>query len=120
MRVERRVVLIEVVRVAAGRVRLPDLEQRVGERASAFIEHAASHDYALAQRLTTVKTCEIGIASADQLGAETRPRDLGERMFDSNRRMPRHPLVRARIGAVVVWRIDSVCDTPVAQDRTHL
>ena len=120
MRVERRVMLIDIVRVAAGRVRLPELDQCVGHRASVFVEHAAGHDDALAQCLATGKAREVGVAWADQLGARTRPGYLGERVRDPNRRVPGRSFVRTHIGRVVVRRIDSLRRAPVAQQRAHL
>ena len=51
IRIERRIVAIDVVKVPAGRVRLPDLDQRVGDRAAVILEHASGHVNALTDRL---------------------------------------------------------------------
>src|SRR3970040_3028643 len=49
--IERRVVLVGLVRVAAGRVRLPDLDERLGHGAAALVQHTAGHDDALPEGL---------------------------------------------------------------------
>src|SRR3546814_17950658 len=50
--IERRVVLVRLVDVAAGGVGLPDLDQRVGLRAPRLVEHAAGDGDALANGLS--------------------------------------------------------------------
>ena len=51
VRVERRVVLVARVEIAAGRVGLPDLHERPASRTAVLVQHAAAHDDPLAQRL---------------------------------------------------------------------
>ena len=46
--------LVDVVDVAAGRVGLPDLDQRVRHRPAVLVEHAAGDDDPLAERLAGV------------------------------------------------------------------
>src|SRR3546814_5450720 len=50
VRVERRVMLVPRVDVAAAGIGLPDLHQGPRHRAAVFVEHAAAHDNALAKR----------------------------------------------------------------------
>src|SRR3546814_17351207 len=50
--IERRVVLVRLMDVAAGGVGLPDLDQRVGLRAPRLVEHVAGDDDALANGLS--------------------------------------------------------------------
>jgi len=52
--VERRVVLIDPVEVAAAGVGLPNLDQGIGNRAIVFIQHAAGDDDPLANHLTVL------------------------------------------------------------------
>ena len=63
IRIERRIVAIDVVKVAAGRVRLPHLDQRVGDRAAVVLEDAPGHVNALADRLPCPArdACQIGV-----------------------------------------------------------
>src|ERR1700677_1564410 len=51
VRIERRFVLISLVHVTAGRVGLPDFDQRVAHGAAVLIEDAAGDDDAFAERL---------------------------------------------------------------------
>src|SRR5918994_3077151 len=59
VRIERRVVLIGLVRIAAGRIRLPDLDQRVPHRLAVLIEYPAADYDALADRRALVLAREI-------------------------------------------------------------
>jgi len=49
IRIERCIVLIDIVVVTAGGIALPDFHQRVGQRVAIFIQHLARDDDALAQ-----------------------------------------------------------------------
>ena len=68
VRIERRVVLVVLVRVAAGGIRLPDFDQRVAHGAAVFVHHAPLDDDPLAERLAGVLAGQIGVG-----GADTRP-----------------------------------------------
>src|SRR5688572_2373375 len=63
--VERRVVLIYRVPVAPARVRLPELDQRIGYGTRILVEHAPAHDHALADRLARVLPCQIVFVRPD-------------------------------------------------------
>ena len=52
--IERRGVFVATVAIAAGRVCLPDLDQRMRNRPIVFVDHAAAHNDALAERFTLV------------------------------------------------------------------
>jgi len=72
MRVERRLVEIHRVRVAAGRVGLPNLEERIGNRAAILVEDAATDDDPLANRLTVVEMGHVDITGTNDLAPEAR------------------------------------------------
>ena len=65
--------LVVDVGIAAAGVRLPDFDERVGDAAAVFIDHAAMHDDALAERLTRVLAREIAVGFAHRLVAVNRP-----------------------------------------------
>ena len=52
---------VALVRVAAGRVALPDLDERVAHGPAVRLEHAAVDDDALAERLARVLAREVGV-----------------------------------------------------------
>ena len=57
--IEWGVMLIDCVQVAAGRIRLPDFEQRVRQGAIVFVEHTAAHDDSFAERFRGVLVRQI-------------------------------------------------------------
>ena len=57
--IERRVVTVDAMRVAAGGVRLPELDERVAHGAAVFVDHAPLDDDALADRSAAVAIREI-------------------------------------------------------------
>ena len=74
--IERRVVLIDVVRVAARGVRLPDLHQLPAQRLAVRVEHPSTDDDPLPERLTRVLPREVGVERADRRLPVRRPRQL--------------------------------------------
>src|SRR6187200_2099161 len=62
VRIERRIVLVGTVRVAARSVRLPDLDQGMRNRLAVLIEHAAGDDDALADRRALVLARQVMVA----------------------------------------------------------
>ena len=75
--IERRVVLIDRVGVAACGVGLPDFDERVRQRLSVFIDDAAGDDDALAERLGGMLLGEIEGFYVDEVVAEDRAGDFG-------------------------------------------
>ena len=73
VRVERRGVLVDLVPVAAGRVRLPDLDQRVAHRPAVLVEHAAGDDDPLAERLALVLARQVAVELAERASPNTGP-----------------------------------------------
>jgi hypothetical protein len=76
--VERGVVVVDAVVVAAGRVGLPDLQERVRDRPPVGIEDPAGEDDPLAERGGAVAAGQVRVRGGDPLGAEQRAGDLGE------------------------------------------
>src|SRR5258705_889822 len=54
--IERRRVSVDAVRVAAGRVGLPDFDERLRNGPSVLVEHSSFDDDSLAERLAPVLT----------------------------------------------------------------
>jgi hypothetical protein len=59
--IERRVMLIDFVAVAACGVRLPDFDERTADWQPILVEHAPMHDDALTQRICSVLRCQVRI-----------------------------------------------------------
>src|SRR5215467_5970558 len=60
--IERRIMLIGLVRVAACRIRLPDFDERSADRAAVFINHPAGYDDSFAERCAAMLACQIAVA----------------------------------------------------------
>src|ERR1700682_1296145 len=72
--VQRRIVLIHVMPVAARGISLPDFDQRVRSRSSVFIQHPPADDDALAKWFAMVLSSEGTGLHVDWGRIETRPR----------------------------------------------
>jgi hypothetical protein len=73
VRIERRRVLIRLVKVAPRSVALPDLDQGVPHGNSIVVEHATRHGDTLADRLTRMLASEVVVGLADLIVPEERP-----------------------------------------------
>ena len=71
--IEWRVVVVDVVTVTPGRVGLPHLDQRIGDRFAVFVQHAAGDDDALADRRTFVLRGQVMIVGTDVGGTDSGP-----------------------------------------------
>src|SRR5205823_5445540 len=105
VRVEGGRVLVDLMRVAAGGVRLPDLDERAPDRVAAVVHDAAGDDDALAQGLARVPAREVGIELLDRAFAEGRTGRLRERVREDQQRLLRaaqdgRAVVREDIGRV--------------------
>src|SRR5260370_10545875 len=107
VRIERRFVLVAVVSIAARSVGLPNFDQAMGNRAPVFVEHAAGYDDTFAERFSAGKVRQVGVAGADNIRCESWAGDLGQRLLDCNRLVPRRSLVRAPPCAILAWRMKS-------------
>ena len=104
IRVQRRGVLIALVRVAARRVGLPDFDERVRNRAAILVDHASLDDDPLAERLAGVLPGEIVIGGTDRVPSVHRTAQLGERLRNDDQgflRMPERG--GAILGSVQRW-----------------
>ena len=62
MRIERRIVLVLGMSIAAGGVRLPNFDRCARNRAAVFVKHAAGHDDSLAESLAAVEVRQVVFA----------------------------------------------------------
>jgi hypothetical protein len=107
IRVERRVVLIDRMVIAPGRVALPQFKQRPRHRPAVLVEHAPGHDDALAERLALVLCRQVGrVRPGPEIG-ETRPGRLGQRVLDADRSAARRALLRALIIGIEIGRLSA-------------
>ncbi len=105
MGIERRLMAILRMRIAAGRVSLPNLDEGVGNGPPILIEDTPADDDALANRLATVEVGQVGIAWSDDLAPEARAGDFRQRMFDTNEGLTRRALDGAHVGVVRISRM---------------
>src|SRR5438309_12084526 len=120
VRIERCIVLIGAVRVAPGRVRLPDFDQGVRHRLAVLVEHAPAHDNALADRLAPVLAGEIVVGRFDVAVAEDRAGQLGQGLRRHDERLRRASLLRRGVRRVVVFRLSTRMKTAVARQLAAL
>src|SRR5436309_476719 len=80
--IQRRVVLIHAVPVPAGGIGLPDLNERVGQRRPALVEHAAGDDDPLSHRLGACPHVrrQVAVLRVDRAECRSRAGDLGQGM----------------------------------------
>ena len=104
VRVERRVVLVGLVHIAAGGIGLPDFDQRIAHRAAAFVEHAARHDDALAKRLAVAHgvTRQIVIERAEIFRAVDRHALVAQLFLQRNQRTRRAAFDRRTVAGIDV------------------
>jgi hypothetical protein len=57
-------VVVDTVRIAPRRVRLPDFHQRLRDRTPILVQHAAVKDDALPDRLATVLARQVSVRAA--------------------------------------------------------
>ena len=119
MRIERRLVLVLGVSVAAGGIRLPNFDHGVGNRAAVFVEHAAGHDDSLAESVAAVEVRQVvfAVVRSEDPARGARSGDFRQRVFEPYRRMSRRSFVGARIGRMIVRRMNSRRLAPIAGGR---
>src|SRR6267143_2020141 len=120
VRIERCSVLIGAVRIAPGRVRLPDFDQGVRHRLAVLVEHAPAHDNAFADWLAPVLAGEIVVGRLDVAVAEDRAGQLGQRLRRHDERLRRAALLRRGVRRVVVLRLGTRMKTAVARQLAAL
>src|SRR5271165_2101911 len=87
--VERRIVLISFVAITAGGVGLPDFDQSMRHGPAIFVQHAAAHDDAFAQRLAGMLAGKVASLHIRNGRVEHRASYLGEGMRQMNQRLRR-------------------------------
>ena len=107
VRVQRRVVLVVLVDIASGGVGLPDLDQRVGQRATIFVQHPAGDDDALAQRLAIDPRIlrHVVIQRANALMAVDRSGQFRQRLFQRDQRLGRPAQHRRFVVRINIGRL---------------
>ena len=78
--------LIVLVDVAAGGICLPQLDQSIGQRPAAGVEHPPGDDDALTQRLARVLPGEVGVQLRHQSLAVHRPGGIVHRFWQHDQR----------------------------------
>src|SRR5271154_1234055 len=119
VRIERRLVPISGVSVAARGIRLPDFDHGVRNRAAVFIEYAAGHHDALAESLATVEVRQVIVARREDLARKARAGDFRQRVSQPHRRLSRRSLVGADIGRMIVTRMNAGRLAPIAGGSFH-
>jgi hypothetical protein len=103
--VERGVVVVALVRIAARGVALPQLDQRAAHRPAALVEHAAADRDALANGRTGVLSGEIAVRRPHRLVAEDRAAEIGFRPRQHHQRLQRRASPRRNIRRMQVRRL---------------
>ena len=106
--------LVDLVEVAAGRVRLPDLDQSRPHRVPRGVGHLPRHDDPLAERLSVVLPGEVVVELADRLVAVRGPGELRERVGQDQERALGRAQLRGAVVRIQVRRVIRV--EPVAND----
>jgi hypothetical protein len=117
MRIERRMVLVVPMGVAARRVRLPDLDERPGERTARRVDDTPRDDDALSLGLRGRLAREIGVPIGEESGIEQRPRELVGIGRLNDRRPFRGSKARAAVVGIVIRRIGPVHDGSIRPPR---
>src|ERR1700719_5050180 len=103
VRIDRRVMLVRRVLIAAGGIGLPDLDYRARDRPAILVGDAALHDDALAERRFPIDDRQIG-DRREMRGAEERPGGLGNRVGQPHQAFLRVPFVGAAVAeGVIGW-----------------
>src|SRR5262249_52087970 len=84
VRVERGVVLVDGMKIAARGFRLPDLDQGFAHGSAAFLENAAGDDDSLADRRARVLLRQIGNRATHDGAPVGRASSLRHRLWDAN------------------------------------
>src|SRR5688572_4364566 len=113
VRVDGRVVLVGAMRIAAGGIRLPDLDQGIRHRPAVLVEHATGHHDALADRLAFVLSREVVVARLDVVPAEHRAGDLRKRLRRDDQGLRRTALLSRCVRRIVIGGLGARMEFPV-------
>ena len=107
VRVQRSIVRVSHVMVAAGCIRLPDLHQSPSEGPAAFVHHASCDNNPLPERLAVPNRAsrEIALRFRHRVVPEHRSRELGDRLIQQHQASRLRPEVRRLVGLVRLVRM---------------
>jgi hypothetical protein len=117
--IERSIVLINAVTVAAGSVSLPDFNERVRNWATVFVEDASTYDNAFTERLTLILLGEIAGFDVDHGGIEERARDFRESVRDVHQWSGGRALYGRQVRAMQVFGLRAGIGAPIAAKIRH-
>ena len=106
VRVERRIVLIAIVRVPSRCVGLPDFDQGIGNCPPILIDQAPRNDNALALRITGMLAREIGILRGNNAVAVHRRLQVTNGIRHRQQWLTRHAQAGAAVVIEAIWRIN--------------
>src|SRR5918994_3234858 len=100
--------LVDLVEIAPGCVRLPDLDQRRTDGSPRGVRHPAADIDAFSERLAVVLTREVVVELADRLMAVRRPGELRQRVREDHEWALWRPQLRRAVVGVKVRRLAGV------------
>jgi hypothetical protein len=98
------------VRIAASRIRLPDLDERVGQRPPVLVHHASGQDDALADGLAGVLPREVVLRRGERAVRVRRAGELRHRLRNLDRRLVRVPQPVAAVVGIRDVRVHAIAD----------
>src|SRR6476660_8715056 len=117
--IERGIMLIVVVKIAASRVRLPDFNQSVTQRAAVFVHHAAADDDSFTQWLAGMLAREIASLHVAKFSAKHWASDLRKSVWKVDRRPAWSTLGRRNVRRMQVRRLRTGSISSIGLDRSH-
>eukprot|EP01022_Parablepharisma_sp_SALTPOND_P016942 TRINITY_DN2599_c0_g3_i6.p1 TRINITY_DN2599_c0_g3~~TRINITY_DN2599_c0_g3_i6.p1 ORF type:complete len:1173 (+),score=341.22 TRINITY_DN2599_c0_g3_i6:1282-4800(+) len=108
--VQRGVVLVLLVEVAAGGVALPDFQQRIAHRLAVLVQHAAGDHDLFAQRFALALRGQVHVVRQDQLGRGEQVGAGGDFVAHAQRCLRGAALDGRFVGRIDQFRIDTGFD----------
>ena len=116
VRVERRVMLIVFVEIAAGRVGLPHFHESVRDGVTVFITHDTADDDAFALRFAGMLAREVASFYVNKFGAKCRAGNFRKCVPHMNQRLRWSALQRRKISGMQIIRLSAWMEATVAGD----
>src|SRR5437763_8865355 len=107
IRIERGIVLILWVKIAARRIGLPELHQSMWDWTRIVVENSAGHNDSFAQRSLRMLARKIRNWRSNVVQREARPRDFGKSLWNCDERFGWSALHGRNIGRVKIFRLRS-------------
>jgi hypothetical protein len=98
--------IVHGMRVAAGGVRLPYLDERSGHRTTCRVDNTAVHDDPLAEWFPVILAGQILVERIDRAGIEDRPSPVCQACGQDERRVARGAEDCRAISGIEIGRID--------------